>query len=308
MVELTKTSIFIQLRNKPTDRMPYQAQNKSYIHILIIIPGNPGIAEYYKPLENILDQLTKNQFKIHTLNYKGFQDSEQDRLFNLKEELAFKIEQIDNLIQSYRKINPILKLTDFKISLLGHSIGAWIAHEILKQKPYLEIDKVIYIFPFIHKDKSSMIQNLLGLLLRLPFLNKCLLFLYQMIRSLPDFLLKIVLNSKLKAMNDQGRHVTWKYFIEFKHILKSIFFLAKTEFQILPNQLQIDSFEYRLKDRYFLYNTDDMWAPVSSLNQLKLKYKDLNYSLYHGSLHDFCVTDEGNQWVSKEIIKILTLK
>lgn len=305
---MTKSLIFLQLRNKPSDRMSYQNQNKSYIHILAIIPGNPGIAEYYKPFEKILEQFTKSQYKIHTLNYKGFQDSEQDRLFNLKEELAYKIEQIENLIQSYRKINPILKLNDFKITLLGHSIGSWIAHEILEQKPNLEIDKVIYIFPFLHKDKSSMIQNLLGLLLRLPFLDKCILRLYQVIRRLPDFLLKIVLNSKLKAMNDQGRYVTWKYFIEFKHILKSIFFLAKTEFQILPNQLQIDSFEYRLKDRYFLYNTNDMWAPKSSLNQLKLRYMDLNYSLFHGSLHDFCVTDEGNQWVSKEIIKILTLK
>jgi pimeloyl-ACP methyl ester carboxylesterase len=278
------------------------------INLIVIIPGNPGIAAYYKPFEEKLDLLTKNQFKIHTLNYKGFENFPQGRQFNLNEELEDKIDQLEKIIKSYEEKNSSKIIPNIKIILIGHSIGSWIAHQMMDLRPNLPIRKIFYIFPFFHKNKKSKLQNFLGLLLKAPLLFKLILGLHFIFSSLPKILLNLLLISKLKHLNANGIFVTWKYFIQYKHVLKSVFYLAKSEFEILPNQLQKENYSKRIEDRHFFYNTKDMWAPLESLEILKQEYSNLNYSLYSGALHDFCVTDKGIAWVSQEISNIITPK
>ena len=288
--------------------------------IIILIPGNPGIAEYYRTFTERLNEKTSNFYSIHTIDYAGFSLKPSNSFFSIQEELEHSIHEIQQLIQNLNQnnSNPSDKKnkSDFKykknikpkfpIILMGHSIGAWIAREIDKRENLnFSVQQLIYIFPFFHKDPHSKLQKFLELLLNTPFLDRLIYSIYLFLRILPNSLLNKIMSPFLKKMNQNAKNVTWKYFVEHKHILKSVIFLARTEFQTLPYSLFLKDFSMIGNNKFILYNTDDLWAPFWAYECLVQIFPKENIDLYQGSIHDFSTTEEGIEWVSEKISQFL---
>jgi pimeloyl-ACP methyl ester carboxylesterase len=309
--------------------------------ILILIPGNPGIAEYYKTFSDRIYQLTSSKYDIYTIDYAGFSLNPSNKLFSIQEEANHTIDKIQSIINEsiQSTINDSIENTisesiqsksqsrifkntsklhtkhsnksripsssQIQITIVGHSIGAWITQEISKRDLDFSIQKIIYIFPFFHKDPHSKLQKFLGFLLNLPLLDKFILSFYYTLRIFPKTLLKKIMSPFLKKMNQNAKNVTWKYFVEHKHILKSVIFLARTEFQTLPYSLFLKDFSMIGNNKFILYNTDDLWAPFWAYECLVQIFPKENIDLYQGSIHDFSTTEEGIEWVSEKISQFL---
>ncbi|MCB1178679.1 MAG: hypothetical protein KDK36_13925, partial [Leptospiraceae bacterium] len=64
--------------------------------------------------------------------------------------------------------------------------------------------------------------------------------------------------------------------------------------------------DFPFESSVFIYNSEDFWAPKYQGENIQKKYLSANFIFLEGSLHDFCVREEGNQTISLEIIKLLS--
>lgn len=261
---------------------------------IIIIPGNPGIGVYYTEFRDLLiEGLPYKDIRI--LDYKGFTLEKPDRLYSIEEELEYIKGILDGFYAEDGK--------DF--ILIGHSIGAWISLKILEQETSFSIQKLILIFPFIALDQKSSQQKWMGRLLSIDSLHHLVLGIYKPLLLLPKTIQMFLFRKVHSSMTPTARKVTEEYFLDNSHIPRSIFFLANTEFRTLttePDWNLIQKYRERL---FFLYNDQDIWAPLSQREALVKRYNIINDLIPGRNLHDFCTSKSGNLRVSASICQFL---
>ncbi|TKA57669.1 hypothetical protein B0A53_00818 [Rhodotorula sp. CCFEE 5036] len=125
--------------------------------VILMAPGNPGLVSYYRDfLPSIRDALPadlKGQTVIHAIGHlghtpnatsaerRGFKPNAQP---TLEDQVADKVAYLDELAETYRFGEEGAP----KLILLGHSIGAWIGLQMLKERPAL-VSAVHALFPTI---------------------------------------------------------------------------------------------------------------------------------------------------------------
>ncbi|KAG0665579.1 hypothetical protein C6P46_006362 [Rhodotorula mucilaginosa] len=123
--------------------------------VILMVPGNPGLVSYYREfLPSIRDALPadlKGQTVIHAIGHlehtpnatsaerRGFKPNAQP---TLEDQVADKVAYLDELAETYRFGEEGAP----KLILLGHSIGAWIGLQMLKERPSL-VSAVHALFP-----------------------------------------------------------------------------------------------------------------------------------------------------------------
>ncbi|GAA5986857.1 hypothetical protein JCM10908_000924 [Rhodotorula pacifica] len=125
--------------------------------VILMVPGNPGLVSYYREfLPSIRDALPaelKEQTAIHAIGHLGHTPSatsaerrgfKPNAQATLEDQVADKVAYIDELAETYR----FGEADAPKLILLGHSIGAWISLQMLKQRPSL-VSAVHALFPTI---------------------------------------------------------------------------------------------------------------------------------------------------------------
>ncbi|GAA5937194.1 bifunctional triacylglycerol lipase/ester hydrolase [Sporobolomyces koalae] len=141
-------------RSLPFDVTQFPPSSITTKLVVVFVPGNPGLVEYYDPFLTALRDALPTEFKESTEMYSighlghsldaerdgkvtGFKPHEQA---TLEEQVDSKIEFVDQLASKYGK--------DVKIMIMGHSIGSWICLQMLKQRPNL-ISSAHLLFPTI---------------------------------------------------------------------------------------------------------------------------------------------------------------
>ncbi|WCL49618.1 hypothetical protein [Leptospira sp. GIMC2001] len=277
---------------------------------IFIIPGNPGIADYYNNLKNLLESGLGRYTSIHILPYYGFRKDKPDRLYNLIEETEDKIDQIEAILNLHTKNTSIKKSKSksekkekFQIILIGHSIGGWIAKEIAIRNPQLPIKKIFLIFPFLKLDPNSKIQRIFKYLLKYDLYSFIALTLYKVIRILPYSFTNKLLKGLWNSMNQDSQKITQEYFLRCSHIPRSVIHLARSEFKVLDQDLDKNFFNTNPRKIHLIYNDQDIWAPISHLKEIQNLNPNISSSLLKGDLHDFCTHNSGNKIVSEILIE-----
>ncbi|GAA5861136.1 hypothetical protein JCM3774_002202 [Rhodotorula dairenensis] len=125
--------------------------------VILMLPGNPGLVSYYREfLPLIRDALPadlKGQTVIHAIGHLGHTPSatsaerrgfKPNAQATLEDQVADKVAYVDELAETYRFGEEDAP----KLVLLGHSIGAWIGLQVLKERPSL-VTSVHALFPTI---------------------------------------------------------------------------------------------------------------------------------------------------------------
>ena len=248
---------------------------------IIVIPGNPGIVEYY---DNFANSLKLNGYKVTVLNYDNFSDKPSEKLFSIKEEL-------------YEKKEQILKIIDPKDRnvLVGHSIGCWISLKLMSE---IHFDLCVMIFPFLRKSFSF---KQLGIGFFLNFKDAIIDF-YNIVRSNKHSFLLLSRAINSFHMSHSSNRVTKDYFLN-KDAAKRCLSLAKTEFETLSFDFDIKSLK-KFKDKLiFYYCKNDIWAPESDFKLIS--QMGFLCSMLEGPKHDFCVRKDDVEIVSKKLIEDL---
>ncbi|KAI8902663.1 hypothetical protein BC833DRAFT_520839 [Globomyces pollinis-pini] len=266
-------------------------------NVLLMIPGNPGIAEYYLPFLTTVKSQLGPKLDIIAVSYPGFTANDHV-LLSLKEQVDHKIALLDLLIDIYPD--------NTRFFIAGHSVGAYMAHQILKARPYSNITRVISLFPTLHSMAVTPRANQVAPLTN-AFVRSCLVLIVFWLSFLPSaFLLPIAELVDGQGGEDKRRilRLTVQKYLH-SNVLNSALFLANNEFKLIKelDKKAIDSHQ----ERYIMYySKTDGWTPLEDHYELiKKEFPKVDLHLCeHDTDHAFVVSD--SERMGHKVVEWLT--
>ncbi|GAA6058868.1 hypothetical protein JCM10212_002812 [Sporobolomyces blumeae] len=144
----------------PYDILHYSAPSLTVKYVVVFVPGNPGLVDYYRSflsrLQASLPPAIKESTDLYAIGHlghslQGEQDGmtrgfKPDQQATLHEQVESKVEFVDELKGKYGD--------DVKIIMMGHSIGSWICLQVLNQRPSV-VSSAHLLFPTISSMSST---------------------------------------------------------------------------------------------------------------------------------------------------------
>lgn len=254
---------------------------------IFIIPGNPGIAEYYIEFAKCMADEINIDSDIYIISYAGF-SLKKNRHYALLEELQHKKDVILYLTGDEQNT---------EIIIIGHSIGGWITKEIQRSELNLKIKSIYILFPFLALNQNSRIQRILKFILmndKIEILKNIIIF---FISNIPGIFKNKILNSITLNMSEGAKETTGYYFDKDNYFIKSAIFLAITELMELNSEIDIDI--SRIYNFYF--SAQDFWSPIEHYNIIKSKFNSSRVALYEQIPHDFCAYSDSSKNMAGEL-------
>jgi len=137
---------------------------KSTSTLLIFVPGNPGLVDFYTPFLTAIHAKTDQSLPILAHAHLGHTPGLNDNLaFNnpLAVSLVSQVESLLEVIDAARSQFE-------KIVIAGHSVGSWIALQALKARPEA-IQSLFLLFPTISDIENTPNGKKLSVFFRPPF-------------------------------------------------------------------------------------------------------------------------------------------
>jgi pimeloyl-ACP methyl ester carboxylesterase len=273
-------------------------------YLVFIIPGNPGIADYYSDFSNILTSKLNTlgkEAQIHIFSYLGFQKFPQEKIYSIQEEMEAWERKIAEILKK-PKSRPGSRP---KLVLIGHSIGAWIAQEIMRRNPKWDIQTAFFIYPFLRLNPEVKGQRKIGRLLESRLATILVGWVLRLFYFFPRKISRFLISILTKQQGKGARFVTLEYF-SMDHIPRSVIGLAKTEFATLGDQLDWEFLRENRKKIVLFYTKSDIWAPEQDYRELQSSNLQIRLEWIEDSHHDFCTQDRGNLLVAERIISFFT--
>ncbi|GAQ78211.1 hypothetical protein KFL_000090570 [Klebsormidium nitens] len=282
--------------NHTTEVLSVDSSEPPLVH-LVIIPGNPGIVAYYEELIGLISEVVSRKWKITCISHVGHtqRDWEKGKLSSLQDQIEHKAAYLRTLEDQ-----------GLPVILVGHSIGAHIALELLRRFPKL-VTKVIGLYPFLSLNLDSSEQKILGRATRFYPARLAFSTLAGTLGFLPASLQMALLRSTIgKAWDQPAIDVTRRYMLTH-HVAANYVYMGATEFETFA-RLELPDWEFLDSQKgkvALLFGADDHWGPIS-LSDLARERVPLLHIIEEkeGLLHAFCCTRRGSLWVAKVIHSI----
>ncbi|XP_074579092.1 uncharacterized protein LOC141835603 [Curcuma longa] len=262
----------------PTESLDIHSEESS-LHI-IVIPGNPGIASYYKDFVEAVYQLLEGQASITAIGHVSHsaKDWEHGRMFSLEEQIAHKV---------------------------GHSIGSYICLEVFKRRPQ-QVKYVIGLYPFLTLNKNSFKQSIIGLIARSSVISAATSYFASLLRSLPISVQYNMVRQFLgKTWSATAVAVTCSHLLQY-HTMRNMLFLAMTEFEKLSEEPDWMFMKRKHNQISLLFGMDDHWAPLSHFEGVSRQVPGLALAVEReGHMHAFCCTQAGSSWVGHHVASLI---
>ncbi|KAI0312432.1 hypothetical protein OF83DRAFT_658957 [Amylostereum chailletii] len=136
--------------------------------VALFIPGNPGLTEFYASFLSRLHTSASNSFAILAHALLGFHGSINRSTSSTipKPEAVGLLAQTEALISVHDALLSTYG-SQTKIVLIGHSVGAWLAAQILRARP-ASVKSVFFLFPTLSNMADTPRGRLLWPLFRWP--------------------------------------------------------------------------------------------------------------------------------------------
>lgn len=152
--------------------------------VLLFIPGNPGLLDFYLPFLNALYQKdTTNTLAILALGHIGHSPV-------ISAPQSIDACSLASQVESVARALDALKLEyggTAKFALVGHSIGAWISLQVLKSRP-ADVSAIFLLFPTISNIANTPNGKRLSWAFS-PTSISILLLLSRLVKYLPTYIL-----------------------------------------------------------------------------------------------------------------------
>jgi hypothetical protein len=225
--------------------------------------GNPGVISYYDDFLTALHDDSPST-TILGVSLAGHEDFELPQPLSLQEQIANKVRIVDTIISSapfssYMQEKP-------KLVVMGHSVGAYMALQVLKQQPQ-NIDNLFLLFPTIsHIGQGSSFGRLSAVVTSLPHsarVASSLTFLLRLVLPIPllAFIIRLA-----HSMPGTSLSTTLSKFFNPASVL-SFSHLAKFEFREIRH-LDVDTVTKYAKRITAYYALHDRWVPQFAREQV----------------------------------------
>lgn len=143
LTQMLRALIPLQLRDKVVQsvHVKFPAQNSVNI-IYVLIPGNPGVIDYYYEFMETIYHENEKKIDIIGIEHAGHSpgDHNDGSFFDIEDQIEHKISLLDHLKQT----SP-----DSHFVLAGHSVGAYICLQILKRRPDFKVRQTHLLLPTV---------------------------------------------------------------------------------------------------------------------------------------------------------------
>ncbi|KAI9485218.1 MAG: hypothetical protein EXX96DRAFT_544299 [Benjaminiella poitrasii] len=273
--------------------------------ILLFIPGNPGLVEYYTSfLQGIYKTVNYHSFEIigvshkgHSINYHESNKGDK-RLYSLEDQIKHKVDCLDVLIKENEP--------DTKFILMGHSIGSYIAAAVLKSRPNHGISRVITLFPTLRE--IAITPNGVNITRIVNAISASVFgFAGALISSLAPPVRQLLVKV-LTGQEGDGLQVTAHQLLR-SSVLKNTVTMARFEMETVK-ALDHDFYTKHLDKFIMYYSANDKWAPRDHYDYMMEHFPKGNIHLCSENIpHAFCLepkhvgymVNKVSSWIQNDI-------
>ncbi|KAI8379012.1 hypothetical protein BD560DRAFT_389287 [Blakeslea trispora] len=283
-----------EISGYPTETLLWPASVNKNKTILMFIPGNPGLVEYYTSfLEGIYSSVASPSLEIIAVSHKGHvvnYNKDEKRVYSLRDQIQHKIDCLDLLTKENEP--------DTHFVLMGHSIGAYISVDVLKERPNHGISRIIALFPTLREIAATpngvQIQRIVK---RLPFwltrLGGSLLF--YLPPPLRQYLVEL-----FTGQSDEGLQVTSHQLLH-PTVLQNVLNMAKDEMEAVRG-LDHDFYLEHLDKFIMYYSENDQWAPKDHHEYMTKHFPEGKIHLCTEKIpHAFCLESKHVDYMAQKV-------
>ncbi|RLM00937.1 hypothetical protein CFD26_108869 [Aspergillus turcosus] len=260
---------------------------------IFMISGNPGLIGYYHTFLSLLaDKLSSRGARLHSRTHshasdfqiyghslRGFELEPEDldagkRCFGLEEQICY----VQGKLEGFLAGSGAESETKQKVILVGHSVGAYIAMEILRRhRESAEFDIVggIMLFPtVVDIAKSASGQKLTRLLYFVPQLALVVGFLARVLAMLlPGDLLRGLIKNVMGSPPDSAVETT-AAFIKSKRGVRQALHLAADEMRTITSDKWgddvwgVSTANEPLTRLFFYFGRNDHWVAERTRDEI----------------------------------------
>ncbi|XP_076289039.1 lipid droplet-associated hydrolase-like isoform X2 [Lasioglossum baleicum] len=260
--------------------------------VVIIIPGNPGIPEFYTGFINSLKSRVPNETPIWLVGHSGhvqppdnlIHTMPSDSIWYKSYSLMAQVEHKQHFIQKYVPENV-------NIHLVGHSIGAWIALQLLKDDSVSKrIKKCYLLFPTIENMSATPNGKFFNGILW--WIAPLIIFLCWIVSCLPLRLQLFLINLFAPICGIPKKFSKAVHQFINPHSFRRIFKMGIEEMQMVKER-DDDIISQHTRKLWFYYGNCDNWTPVKYYENMKSRHPDINAVLCkHGYFHSFVLESD----------------
>uniref|UniRef100_A0A4W3JBH0 Lipid droplet-associated hydrolase n=1 Tax=Callorhinchus milii TaxID=7868 RepID=A0A4W3JBH0_CALMI len=276
--------------------------------LFLIIPGNPGIAGYYKTFMQILHQTMDQKYPVWVISHAGhcvppesmemMEDIELEDVFGLNG-------QIEHKLAFLRKYVP----EDVKIVLIGHSIGCYIILEMMKREPQLQVLKAVLLFPTIERMAESPQGKLMT-----PVLCKLRFMMYvpiYFLSFLPESVKTSLVRWALQGLQslDEGSVSASLNLFSVDCVANAMYLGSQEMVQVVCRD--DSTIQQHLDQLIFYYGRGDHWCPVVYYEDMKRSFPEGTIYLCQKGIRHAFVLDASEEmaqmitdWLYKDVVKL----
>lgn len=246
--------------------------------IVLCITGNPGTPGYYKKFVSTIHANLDPNIPVWLIGHAGHDNPREGSIrkvppltgnedkYNLQGQIKHKVD----FIQKYIPVNV-------KIHLVGHSIGAWIILQLLKQPAIKNrVQKCYLLFPTFERMQESR-DGLLFTYLCAPFITFYLFLLrFFIMLPVPIRVFLIYIYFWVFSIPKIFTGTTLKYLTP--SVIEKVVFLANDEMDVVK-ELEADTIANNIDLLKFYYGTKDGWVPVQYYNEIKERFPKIDATL-----------------------------
>ncbi|KAF9360071.1 hypothetical protein BGX26_010617 [Mortierella sp. AD094] len=280
----------VQGENVPTmwwpakDHLPLSkdSQKEPRHTVLFMIPGNPGLIDYYTPFLQTVHDTCQEKIDIfgasHLGHSAGSHVTDPSKTYTLDDQVESKIAIVDKLRDMY----PV----GTRFILVGHSMGAWLALQVLKARPNHGIERVFELFPTIHRIADTPNGRKLKILFK-PTTRSIAggaVSTLRFIFSAPPVLRSIV--GLLAGQKKDMAEITSQKLLH-SSVVKNCLFLASQEMEVI-RVMDRELIEEHASKFVFYYGKTDEWSPIENYFEMRDEFpKVKSFLCEQGMVHAF---------------------
>ncbi|CAG8695363.1 4354_t:CDS:2 [Ambispora leptoticha] len=255
-----------------TETLWWSADNKLNVKgetnlVLLMIPGNPGVIDYYTPfLSTIYDEYEK-KIEIVGVSQLGHSHGPHHdsfiKLWSLQDQINHKIKFFDILCEKFAIVDGEKKIYP-RFILCGHSMGAYICSQVLKARPN-HIEQVYLLFPTLqHIAKTPN-----ALLMAWSFYEFPRNIISMLIHSIRTVLGPNMFKSLIRLITAQSEpHLsTTADRLLHWHVVQNTMYMSETEMTTI-HELDDKFFREHLNKFTFYFGKTDKWAPLEHYHDM----------------------------------------
>ncbi|POG64465.1 hypothetical protein GLOIN_2v1463016 [Rhizophagus irregularis DAOM 181602=DAOM 197198] len=270
-IEGEPLKLILQDEQHLTETLWWPSKSNDENYILFVIPGNPGVIDYYveflstvhnelgKKIDIVGASMLGHSYGPHNLGLKN--------LYSLQDQIDHKIQFIDKLKSRFTSQGDEKQP---KFIICGHSIGAYIGAQVLKARPNHGIEMVYSLYPTL----QHIVKTPNGIMMNVSYLSSLVLaasFVSNLRYFIPPTFFKFLVSS-LTRQKESMLNITLSALLH-GHVVENTLYMASSEMETVC-ELDEEFYRENLGKFIFYFSEGDKWAPLEHYEDMKKRFPE----------------------------------